>query len=137
MTVESPDPAAQRASDAEREQVARRLYQAVSEGRLTMAEGDERLAALWETRTRGELAPLVADLPVTASPQPVAAPAGPSVDLAVLSEEQRAAILAQVPLGRYAAPAEVAAAVTWLAGPGGGCVTGAVIPVDGGLGMGH
>jgi 3-oxoacyl-[acyl-carrier protein] reductase len=55
----------------------------------------------------------------------------------VLSDEQRAAIRTQVPLGRYAAPAEVAAAVTWLAGDGAAYVTGAVIPVDGGLGMGH
>jgi 3-oxoacyl-[acyl-carrier protein] reductase len=55
----------------------------------------------------------------------------------VLTDDQRAAIKAQVPLGRYAAPEEVAAAVTWLAGDGAAYVTGAVIPVDGGLGMGH
>ena len=42
-----------------------------------------------------------------------------------------------MPLGRYASPDEVAAAVTWLAGDGAAYVTGAVIPVDGGLGMGH
>src|SRR3954464_11449355 len=55
----------------------------------------------------------------------------------VLTDDQKAAIKAQVPLGRYATPAEVAAAVTWLAGDGAAYVTGAVIPVDGGLGMGH
>ena len=55
----------------------------------------------------------------------------------VLTDEQRAAIKAQVPLGRYATPDEVAAAVTWLASAGAAYVTGAVIPVDGGLGMGH
>ena len=55
----------------------------------------------------------------------------------VLTEEQRAQIKAQVPLGRYAAPGEVAAAATWLASEGAAYVTGAVIPVDGGLGMGH
>ena len=55
----------------------------------------------------------------------------------VLTDEQKATIKAQVPLGRYAAPEEVAAAVTWLAGDGAAYVTGAVIPVDGGLGMGH
>ncbi len=55
----------------------------------------------------------------------------------VLSDEQRAAIKAQVPLARYAAPEEVAGAVMWLAGEHAAYVTGAVIPVDGGLGMGH
>ena len=55
----------------------------------------------------------------------------------VLTDEQRATIKAQVPLQRYATPEEVAAAVTWLAGDGAAYVTGAVIPVDGGLGMGH
>jgi 3-oxoacyl-[acyl-carrier protein] reductase len=55
----------------------------------------------------------------------------------VLTEDQKAAIRTQVPLGRYASPAEVASAVTWLASDGAAYVTGAVIPVDGGLGMGH
>ena len=55
----------------------------------------------------------------------------------VLTDEQKALIKTQVPLGRYASPAEVAAAVTWLASDGAAYVTGAVIPVDGGLGMGH
>ncbi|WP_148613153.1 beta-ketoacyl-ACP reductase [Nocardioides rubriscoriae] len=55
----------------------------------------------------------------------------------VLTDDQKTAIKAQVPLGRYADPTEVAAAVTWLAGDGAAYVTGAVIPVDGGLGMGH
>jgi 3-oxoacyl-[acyl-carrier protein] reductase len=56
---------------------------------------------------------------------------------ASLSDERKAAILAQVPLGRYAAAHEVAAVVRFLAGDDAGYVTGAVIPVDGGLGMGH
>ncbi|MCO1660070.1 3-oxoacyl-ACP reductase FabG [Pseudonocardia humida] len=54
-----------------------------------------------------------------------------------LSEARRTEILGQVPLGRYASPEEIAAAVTWLASDGAGYITGAVIPVDGGLGMGH
>jgi 3-oxoacyl-[acyl-carrier protein] reductase len=54
-----------------------------------------------------------------------------------LSEERRAEITKQVPLGRYASVAEVASAVTWLGSEQAGYVTGAVIPVDGGLGMGH
>ena len=56
---------------------------------------------------------------------------------AVLSDDQKDAIKAQVPLGRYGSPEEIAQTVLWLTGPGAAYVTGAVIPVDGGLGMGH
>ena len=56
---------------------------------------------------------------------------------AELSEERRAEILNGIPLGRYAHADEVAAAVRWLASDDAAYVTGAVIPVDGGLGMGH
>jgi 3-oxoacyl-[acyl-carrier protein] reductase len=68
----------------------------------------------------------------------VIAPGFVNTDMtAVLTEDQRAGILASVPLHRYAEPAEVAAAVAFLAGPDAGYITGAVLPVDGGLGMGH
>jgi 3-oxoacyl-[acyl-carrier protein] reductase len=56
---------------------------------------------------------------------------------AVLTDDQKAAIRTQVPLGRYGSPEEIAKTVLWLTGDGGTYVTGAVIPVDGGLGMGH
>lgn len=56
---------------------------------------------------------------------------------AVLTDERKAEILKAVPLGRYGNAEEVAGAVSFLAGPDGGYITGAVIPVDGGLGMGH
>jgi 3-oxoacyl-[acyl-carrier protein] reductase len=56
---------------------------------------------------------------------------------AALPEVRQAEIVEQVPLKRMASPEEVAAAVVWLASEGAGYVTGAVIPVDGGLGMGH
>jgi 3-oxoacyl-[acyl-carrier protein] reductase len=56
---------------------------------------------------------------------------------AVLPEDKKAEYLAQIPLGRYASVDEVASTVLWLASAGAGYVTGAVIPVDGGLGMGH
>jgi 3-oxoacyl-[acyl-carrier protein] reductase len=55
----------------------------------------------------------------------------------VLPEEKKAEYLAQIPLGRYASVDEVASTVLWLASDGAAYVTGAVIPVDGGLGMGH
>ena len=68
----------------------------------------------------------------------VVAPGFVDTDMtAALPAERRAELLAQIPLGRYAEPDEVAAVVTWLAGDAAGYVTGAVIPVDGGLGMGH
>jgi len=54
-----------------------------------------------------------------------------------LPEARRTEIIAQVPLRRYADPSEIAAAVVFLASEGAGYITGAVLPVDGGLGMGH
>jgi 3-oxoacyl-[acyl-carrier protein] reductase len=68
----------------------------------------------------------------------VVAPGFVETDMtAVLTDDQKSTIKTQVPLGRYASPDEIAAAVTWLAGDGAAYVTGAVIPVDGVLGMGH
>ncbi len=56
---------------------------------------------------------------------------------AALPEAKQAEYKAQIPLQRYATAEEVASVVQWLASDGAGYVTGAVIPVDGGLGMGH
>nr|WP_221441646.1 beta-ketoacyl-ACP reductase [Jiangella mangrovi] len=56
---------------------------------------------------------------------------------AELTEERRKEILAGIPLGRYASADEVARVVRWVASEDAAYVTGAVIPVDGGLGMGH
>jgi 3-oxoacyl-[acyl-carrier protein] reductase len=68
----------------------------------------------------------------------VVAPGFVETDMtAELTEARRNEILASVPLGRYASPEEVAAVVTFLAGADAAYITGAVIPVDGGLGMGH
>ncbi|HUZ22265.1 MAG TPA: 3-oxoacyl-ACP reductase FabG [Streptosporangiaceae bacterium] len=55
----------------------------------------------------------------------------------VLAEDRKKAILTGIPLGRMAAAQEVAGAVAFLAGPDAAYITGAVLPVDGGLGMGH
>jgi 3-oxoacyl-[acyl-carrier protein] reductase len=54
-----------------------------------------------------------------------------------LTDARRKEILAQVPAGRYGQPEEIAAAVIFLASDGAAYINGAVIPIDGGLGMGH
>ncbi len=56
---------------------------------------------------------------------------------AVLPDEQKKAYLSTIPAGRFATPEEVASVVRFVASDDAGYVTGAVIPVDGGLGMGH
>jgi 3-oxoacyl-[acyl-carrier protein] reductase len=56
---------------------------------------------------------------------------------AELAPEQQEAYLKQIPAGRFASPAEVAKVISWLASDDAGYISGAVIPVDGGLGMGH
>jgi 3-oxoacyl-[acyl-carrier protein] reductase len=52
-----------------------------------------------------------------------------------LSEEQKSALLAQIPLGRLGRPEDVAAAVAYLASPEAGYITGAVLHVNGGMFM--
>jgi 3-oxoacyl-[acyl-carrier protein] reductase len=56
---------------------------------------------------------------------------------AALTDERRTEILAGIPLGRYASAEEIAGVVRWVASDEAAYITGAVIPVDGGLGMGH
>ncbi|MBB3661980.1 MULTISPECIES: DUF1707 SHOCT-like domain-containing protein [Prauserella salsuginis group] len=71
------EPAQLRASDADRERVAQQLHTAMGDGRITMAELEQRLGIVYAAKTLGELEPVLADLPgavspVTSSPQPPA-----------------------------------------------------------------
>lgn len=56
---------------------------------------------------------------------------------AALPEEQQEQYRKNIPAGRFAQPGEVAKVCAWLASDDAGYISGAVIPVDGGLGMGH
>jgi 3-oxoacyl-[acyl-carrier protein] reductase len=56
---------------------------------------------------------------------------------AELTEDRQKEILASVPLTRYGQVEEIAGVCVFLAGPDASYITGAIIPVDGGLGMGH
>jgi hypothetical protein len=68
--TEQPDRPAHldlRASDADRERVARILHDAMAEGRLTIDELDERLQRTYSSKTLGDLVPITSDLPITAA----------------------------------------------------------------------
>ena len=68
----------------------------------------------------------------------VVAPGVVATDMtAELGEKRLAELTAAVPLGRMATPDDIAGVVSFLASPDAAYITGAVIPVDGGLGMGH
>lgn len=58
-----------RVSDAERNRVVEQLNQAVGEGRLTLAEFEDRIGGVLAARTHADLMPFTADLPATVAPQ--------------------------------------------------------------------
>jgi hypothetical protein len=99
---EQPNPLDLRASDADRERVAKILHDAMAEGRLSVDELDQRLQTVYKSRTLGELVPITADLPVTgatgASMQPapqhlpserIGGTPGPAVSIALMSGFER------------------------------------------------
>ena len=101
-----------------------------SAGQVNYAASKAGLVGLARSLAR-ELAPRG----VTAN---VVAPGPVATDMTdALPDARRAELAAAVPLGRFATVEEVAAAVTFLASPEAAAITGAVLPVDGGLGMGH
>ena len=74
------DPALLRISDSDRHKVAEILRDAAGEGRIDLAELDERLESAYAAKTYADLVPITADLPVigqTASPTPLSQPSGP------------------------------------------------------------
>jgi hypothetical protein len=80
------EPPGIRISDADRERAAQRLHTALTEGRITVAELEERLAVVYAARYGSELVPPLADLPgdpldVTVPAPPPSTPAGPPVVL--------------------------------------------------------
>ncbi|MFF2812978.1 DUF1707 domain-containing protein [Streptomyces sp. NPDC058000] len=79
-----------RASDADRERVTEILWDALAEGRLDMAEFDERFDAAYQARTYGELERITADLPAAApAPAPLSLRKEPAADGAVATWSER------------------------------------------------
>ncbi|MBW0134304.1 DUF1707 SHOCT-like domain-containing protein [Pseudonocardia abyssalis] len=97
-----------RVSDTEREVVAQRLRDAAADGRLTLAEADERQASAYAAQFRHELAPLTADLP---GPEPEPAPRG----WGGLSPSARRRLTVHVAVGAVVA---VLLLLRWALGPG-------------------
>lgn len=98
MSVQ-PEPADHyRASDADRERIATQLNTAMSEGRLSVEELQERLDVVYAAKTQAELVPIVSDLPVAGSPhapaasmrRPVGSGNGPAVSIGIFSGSDRA-----------------------------------------------
>jgi Domain of unknown function (DUF1707) len=82
MTVQPPDPPGIRISDADRERAAGRLQRALSEGRISVSELEDRLSVVYGARYESDLLPPLADLPPDALVAPIpVTPAGPALVL--------------------------------------------------------
>jgi hypothetical protein len=106
MAIGDPQGDPTLASDADREVICARLQEAHVHGRLTLEEMSQRLEAALKARTRGELLPLIQDLP--SPPGPVVGPPARNWHMAVLGSTRRK--------GRWVVPAE-----SWWAGVMGNC----------------
>lgn len=94
-----------RAADADRERVAERLRRAQAEGRISLIEFDERVAAAYAARTYSELTPLTADLP----PEPSDGPADRAGAKSGRATGRAAGASAGISAGALAAAAGVSA----------------------------
>ncbi|HEX6444572.1 MAG TPA: DUF1707 domain-containing protein [Streptosporangiales bacterium] len=95
-----PDRRELRASDQDRDRVAEHLREAAGDGRLTLAELEERLDLTYRARTYGELAPITADLPIPTG----AGPAGVPADVSEAPREIRTILGSQHLNGRFVVP---------------------------------
>lgn len=112
-----PQNASMRASDADRDIVRSTFADAYADGRLTREEHDDRLTTLYDSRTLGELPPLVADLVPTSSPPAVPA-AAPSADLRTRGARKWRKDVEES-LTAFLVPS-VICTVIWIASSGGG-----------------
>lgn len=97
-----PDRADVRASDKDRDGVAESLREAAGDGRLTLAELEERLDLTYKARTYGELAPITSDLPAPASTG--AAPAPVPADAREIDRDVSALLASNKLSGRFVCP---------------------------------
>jgi len=116
--AEPYEPRKLRASDADRERVAQVLHTALAEGRLTVAELQERLDIVYAAKTLGELEPITLDLPghTDLVPKPPAGLAWPSVSTAPTGPARVAPNLPASPDARVGGTPTSTAAIALMSG---------------------
>src|SRR5699024_9227272 len=94
-----------RTIDAEREAVSSMVRSALHDGRLQLNEVDERLGTVFEAKTHGELATVVADIVPYYPPRPVAPPpsTAPTTRPGVSDRKILPAVLLSIPFGMFGA----------------------------------